>query len=319
MDFAPGLNSAAMRFAMPLFRIETVDGATMDVRSVEIASDVTRGVGGLMFGEGRFVIAAIEARDGNSGQTLRIDQIRAEGGSAETGGNVTLTARYSVQVLDVNGENYAPSVIGMRFERLPAEPLAALSGKMESIQRQRPSEEQMQFMLISAMAEALPALLANDPLFALEPVNITTPQGGIDARFSVTTRGVTGSDIAALGGLLNKVTAEAELRIPEALVRDMLVKQALLAGQRQQLPGTVPPADDGEPAAEPPSQEELQKTAEQQAEQQIDTALQQSFAVREGQHLATVARLERGQLTVNGKSFPLGGMMGQPGVVPGMP
>jgi uncharacterized protein YdgA (DUF945 family) len=95
---------------------------------------------------------------------------------------------------------------------------------------------------------------------------------------------------------MEKLAAEASLRIPEKLFRRLLGQQIRLQiAQLQQ----------AEKISTDLTAEQLDKLVADQVDGQLQQLVRQGVLERDGEYLATVARFSDGLLTVNGKTIPL--------------
>jgi uncharacterized protein YdgA (DUF945 family) len=147
-------------------------------------------------------------------------------------------------------------------------------------------------------------LLAGNPEFRLDPLQVNTPDGLIEGSFLAKLDGVRGEDFQQPQRLLDKTTAQARLRLPEVLlqgvIRDWARRQFEAIASSTRPEGVA--EDEATPALDP---QELDRQAETMAQQQLEALVQQQLVVRQGDAIVTVARYGGGLLTVNGKTVAL--------------
>ncbi|MEJ2529594.1 MAG: DUF945 family protein, partial [Gammaproteobacteria bacterium] len=117
---------------------------------------------------------------------------------------------------------------------------------------------------------------------------------------SVAAVGLEWSKVGDIRALLDKLDANASIRIPEKLLQSMLAAQA-----RQSLIQHIEMRKNAGESVEMPSEEELQKLGQEMVKQRLDDMLRQGILVRDGDYLTSSAQLAAGLLSVNGKTIPL--------------
>jgi uncharacterized protein YdgA (DUF945 family) len=294
-----------MDLAMPRFTMGGDQGQQFLVESVALDSRSKEGLAGLMLGQGEFTVEHIAVTDPNDVAVVDINSFKVTAESKEDGTNILFSIVYALDSVTVNEQRYGPAEIHISAENLAADVLAKMQQEIEEINRQKLPESQRGMALMGTLLNSGAGLLKNDPLLAIDRLQVETPEGTVQGEFSVQSRGLSMEEISNVAVALNKLEVEASVRMPESLFLALFESQARgeirsRIALRQQLGEEV----------EAPSPEEVATISRSMAEQKLNGLVQQQLLVRDGKYLASVGGLSGGLLTVNGKTVAL--PMGQP-------
>jgi hypothetical protein len=154
--------------------------------------------------------------------------------------------------------------------------------------------------LMGALMGAGADLLRNDPVLAVDPLQVETPAGTIQGKFSIQSRGLKWEEVTNAPVALNKLEVEASLRMPETLFVSLFERQA-----RTEIRNRIALRRQLGEEVEEPSPEQFEEFVKKMATEKLNSLIQQEFLVRDGDYLATVGSLSGGLLTVNGKTIAL--------------
>ena len=238
--------------------------------------------------------------DPDSGEQVELENFTVEVDSSEQGELISGLATYRLERVSAGGQSYGPGQVGLEVSQLSAAAIVQLQESMEQIQRQPLDDEQRGIAIMGTLMGLGPQLLSSDPGFAIRELRVATPSGEVTGGFSVRPVGLRWSEIGNIGVVLDKLTAEFSLRVPEALfeqlqrqqIRMALVAELARLAQQGQQPPELDPV-------------QLQLLVEQQAQERLAQWLEQGVVERVGSDITTQANLASGLLTVNGKAFPL--------------
>ena len=239
-------------------------------------------------------------RDAERSEQLIVDELAVSVDSAEEAELVSAVASYRMQRIEVGGEVYGPGELRVELKQLSGPALGRLQQNIAQLKNQTMSDAQRSMALLSLMLELGSELLKNNPSITIKPLHLVTPDGTVAGEFSLRGDGLTMADISNIPALAGKLVADLSLRVPEKLLRSMLVQQVGKELERQIAALVAQGAD-----APELDQDQLHLLAEQQVDQQLNHWLSQQVIERDGADLATVASLSSGLLTVNGKTVPL--------------
>jgi uncharacterized protein YdgA (DUF945 family) len=303
--FDPAFERVRAALVMPRLEADDGVGGGVTITNLQIDTDARSGPSGLMLGEGRFDVGTvtIKASDPALGVTLEGLDMRVR--SEAEGQNVNLGASYAFERLRMDdGTVYGPAQLGIRVAGLPAAVLARIQEKLRALRDPGLTEEERMAGFNDVLAADGAQLLAGNPEFRLDPLQVNTPDGLIEGSFLAKLDGVRGEDFQQPQRLLDKTTAQARLRLPEVLlqgvIRDWARRQFEAIASSTRPEGVA--EDEATPALDP---QELDRQAETMAQQQLEALVQQQLVVRQGDAIVTVARYGGGLLTVNGKTVAL--------------
>lgn len=296
MRFGAGLGSVAGEYELPSFELATETGTVVSVHGLRSESSGSRGVGGLFLGRGSVEIEHIRVR-GPDGETS-ISGLSAELESVPRGALIDFRIDYGADRLTVAGRSYDSARLVLAVSGLPAEGLAQLRRATADTRIAPMSETQQQPSTGLLLARFLPLLLARDPRIALERLEVTTPDGKIEANLSLGIRGMTRDVIESPGAWLFHLEGEGELHIPRSALLKLLTQwygDRALDELRKRDPALsqIP--------------EGLELDIADAASNQLDTLLRDGWAIERSGQVHTNLHLANAMLTINGKTFPLAG------------
>ena len=274
-------------------------GNLVDIGPTSLVSRSWVGPSGLTLGSGKFELQRL-AMNFPTSPPVSLTGLRADIDSSEQQQRVAGSATYQLQTAEIDGESYGPATLQFEFDNFSAPVLLRMQQELEELNRQSLSEQQQGIAMMSILISHVSQLLEHDPGVALRKLHLVTPQGVLEGHVALQSKGLKWEEISDPQKLLEKLSADLSLRIPEQMLRLILEQQAVaqIAQQVQQTQSLG-----GE--AELPDAESLQAMAETIANQQLEMLLAQGVIERDGEVIATVAVLSEGLMTVNGKSIPL--------------
>jgi uncharacterized protein YdgA (DUF945 family) len=280
--------------------IHGTGNSLIEIGPLTLDSRSWAGPAGLTLGNANFQLQRLLFNNPSAGGQVLLTGLGAEMESSDQEQMVGGSATYRLETAQIGGVNYGPALLQFEFSNFSAPVVARMQQQLEEMNNQNLSGQQQSMVVMSVLADNISQLLKHDPRVALRELRLVTPDGVVEGRVSLQSKGLLWEEIGQPGKLLDKLAADMSLRIPERLLRLLLQQQAMqqIAQQYQQrsdLGGEV----------QLPDAEELQAVAETLASQQLDTLLTQGLLERDGDRIGTVAVLADGLLTINGKSVPL--------------
>lgn len=300
MQFDAGLEQMSAQFEMPVLTFEQANGSQLKLQGVRLDSHSYKDVSGLMLGSGQFQVERFDLEDTAKGGRMQIRELSVDAESSNREQGVGAHIRYSLQELVLDDKSYGPAELKLGLDNLPAPALLQIQQSVEEINAQQLSEQQKGAALMSVLMGNAPQLLKGDPRLSIDPLRVETPDGLIEGRLSLQSRGLQWQDLGKASVVLGKLAGEGFLRMPETLFRG-LMKQKLRADLLRQFKQRRL-ADPDQPM---PDEAQLEQLVERLSEQQFSLLLGQEILVREGGAVLTEATLADGLLSVNGKTLPL--------------
>ena len=174
---------------------------------------------------------------------------------------------------------------------------ARIQESLKEIKKNQEPPEQKGLAIMGTLMSVLPAMLEHNPEFAIDKLQVSTPQGDVKLNFTLRAQDMKVTDVSMPQSMLQKLVADARLEVPETLVRDALKQVAL----QQQLAGLQNQADQEEPI----DFEKINENADRQVNSQIEIAINQGFIEKKEGSLVSVASMKAVLLSVYGKPIPL--------------
>lgn len=299
MHFDAAFKRVDARFTLPMLQLAQEAGQRLEIEGVVVNSQARPDSSGLMLGSGRFEIGRIGVQ-GENDTRLDIRQLAIDAESNATESAVTASVRYRLESANVNGASYGPADIQLGVGNLPPRALLEVQQAMDQINAKQLSDEEKGRAILGVLMDNAPALLKGDPIITIDKLSIQTPDGLVSGNLSLQSVGLELQEIGNGPAVLNRLVADASLRIPRRLV-NLLVRQKMEADLLRQFEQRRLV----DPTSELPTAEQLSEMVDTLAERQLGLLLDQEILVAEDDMLATRATLSGGLLNVNGKTLPL--------------
>jgi uncharacterized protein YdgA (DUF945 family) len=277
-------------------RVYSPGSGRLEVGKLQLLSESARSVNDLMLGGGDMSVEYFRVMDESSQFSVVLDNLELSASSSVDGGNVNMAASYSFDQLLAAGERFGPAELEMEIVSISAEVMARFQESVREMQQQQLPPQQQGLAMMGVMMSALPAFLEQNPAFRINKFEMLTPQGQVSATFSLAAEDMKVTDVSAAPLLIQKLVGDASIRVPEPLV-----KQMLIAISFQQAMNTLQNSEN----AEEVDMAALQSNIEQLTTEQIEMVIRQGFVERKGNMLVSKANLKAGLLSVNGKMIPL--------------
>lgn len=302
LEIAPGRGEVRFgpRLASGWFELPAVDMAAdgdvrIALRGLRTEGSGTRWIDELFTGTGSLRLGELRVQAPDAELLASGIAITAE--NVPDGGFMNARVEYRVEGLEVNGAQYAPSVLAISVSRLPAEELASLQQALREVTAKPVTGPMAELVLWAILASHLPPLLASDPGLALDRLEVTTPQGQVEGHLALATRGLTHEILERPGAWIGHLVGEAELSLPRTLLIEALAnrqRQEALAELRQR-------AGEGATLSAP-----IEGEIAQAAQERLAGLVRDGWVVEREGRAMTAIKLADALLTVNGKPMPLG-------------
>lgn len=300
LTFSSDLDQADIHLNMNGLKLIEDDAKLLEIGRVELNSRSRLDASGLMLGGGQFEIAHLDIQDAGTGTRIRLDGIGIEVESSAEGGNVSGFALYRLESASMGDQVYGPARLKVAIDHISGKLMAKLQESLQQINTKQLSKVEKQMAVMSVLMESGPEFLKSDPRLAVEQLRVKTPDGIVEARFSIQSVGLEWKQVGDISAVLGKLVVEGSLRMPETLFRQLFIQQA----ERQITQQLAQRRQAGE-SFDAPDKQQLSRMAETAANQQLEQWLLQEMLVRDGGDITTKASLSDGLLTVNGKMLPI--------------
>lgn len=300
LNISAGFDQVDSRIESPGASLAGDPFEQLDIGEFTLDTQTARGAAGLMLGDIKMAVSHLRMAAGGLPGAVNIDQLYAEGSSSAEGELVSGTVRYRIGSLKVGQQEYKEGEIQLSAGNLAAPVLAQIQKGLDEIQMQRIDPQMQGAAIMSTLITQLPLLLQHDPVLAIDSLRIDTPEGRVEGRFKVQSRDLRWDDLQGSMAFLQKLEADAQLKLPETLFRQL----SRLSTERDINREIQLRRDLGEEVAVPPDAE-LNRMIDNVIEQQIAALLGQKLIVRDGGRLVSTANFQQGRLTVNGERMEL--------------
>ncbi len=298
--FDIGFTQLDMNLDIPEIWVGGTDGESLRITKITLGSNSKQGLSNLRLGSGTLGIRQIDFVNPKNDLEVKIDAISLYGDSKGDGDNIVFSANYSVNALAVNDAHYGPAELSIEIGNIPAAVVAKLQQGIQEVRGKKLPQDQQAMAMMALLMGAAPDILKADPKLEIKRLFVKTPYGDIDGNLSVATDGLEWGEVGNIRALLNKLNADASIRLPEKLLQSMLEAQA-----RQSVVQHIEMRKNAGESVDMPSEEELQNMGQEMVKQRLDDLLRQGILVRDGDYLTSSAQLAVGLLSVNGKTIPL--------------
>ena len=287
---AAGQAGADGYLALPLLRLRGNEGESVELAGLRLDGGMRRSASGLALGEWRMAVEALGGRQ--AGTELRLAGLEVVARSDEKEGLVGGSADYRLRQFTTDGVTYGPMELRVAVSRLPAEALARIQQAMDDVGAT--SDELRAQAAGLALLSNADALLAQDPVVALERLQVDTPEGRVEGQLELRSVGLRLAQIKDATSALRRVEGKASLRVPEVLLTRFLAQDAAMRL-----------AAASEEAGEAVDEAAVEASAAEAAREAVAGLVGQELLVRDGGQLAATAQWRNGLLTVNGKTVPV--------------
>ena len=279
-------------------RLSSPGQGELRLGQIQVESDSSRGIAGLMLGKGSFEIEQIAMHDWQRDFGLDVRNIAISAQTFAEAENINILASYSVAAIDIDKQRFGPAQLEIELTSISAEAMARIQENIQEMQRQQVPPQQQGMAIMGVFMSVMPSLLEQNPGMSLKKFELNTPQGMIQASLSLKVDDMSITDMGVSDKFLQKLVGDASLQIPESVLRQLMANST-----RQQIQIELSKEQD-EPV-EMPAPEAIEQFVEQQVSAQLESLIGQGLLERKGLDLVTVASLKAGLLSVNGKMIPL--------------
>jgi uncharacterized protein YdgA (DUF945 family) len=302
VNFTADLKGLTGSLSMPGLEIvgEDLDLRVEDVRSTFNSHE---GVDGLWLGEASFDVAGLEFADTRESEpnAFLIQGFSVNTSSKASGDNINCLVAVRTDQLQFDETQYGPGAFEMEFLNLDAASLARLEETVREQQAQPPqqSAEEAQIMLLARYLEILPGLLKNSPEIEVRQLDVKTSLGDFTGKAKLAFDGRKLESTQSLLALASAITAEAEFKVGERLLRrvatDMMGDKIAAEWQEQE--------------EEAPSDDEIDDIVSARIDQQLEALMEQNILVKENEDYRASASYKAGQIVLNGRPLSLQNLM----------
>lgn len=273
---------------------------------------VTLSDSGLWLGKGDFSFPSMEVTQ-NGKKKIELVDLKGDSKASVADGLFKQVTQISMNKLSIDNQNYGPANLNISIRKLDANVLAEINKEVSKINDADDKERQR--MMFSLLPKLM-ALVAKGAELEISDVYFVMPQGKVEANAKVS---MPEGQVQNPMMLMQKITANALVKVPKALVKDALstvlskkmqskkMMQQVLAEQMQHQNQSSPSdATTTTPSTTTPVQltpEQMQTQVTTKVDQQLASLVQAGVLVEEGDYYRVKFDFNNAQLTVNGKPF----------------
>jgi len=302
VNFTADLKGFTGSLSVPGLEAVGKDGA-LKIREVKSAYNFHEGISGLSLGEASFDLAGLEFAEKKETEShaFLIRGLNAKTSNKESGDNINFLIAVRTDQVQLDEMQYGPGVFEMEFRNLDAASLVKLQQTVRELQTQaaQQSSEQMQMMMLAKYGEILPGLLKKSPELEVTQLNIKSTDGDFTGKAKIAFDGTKSEAAQNLLTLANAITAQAEFKVAERLLRRVVsntMKDKIIADRKEQ-EGVAP------------SDKEIDAIASPMIDEQLNTLMEQNILIKENGNYQVSASYKAGEIVLNGRSLSLQNLM----------
>ena len=295
--FEPGFSTSDAWFDLPALTVDSEQGAQLRLRGLRGKHAGSRWLGGLFVGEGGLTLEALAVR-GPAGE-IEVEGLSLDLKSSVPDGKLLdMHLEYRFDALRGMGADYTDARLALSLERLPGEEILALQQAMGEVTADAAAGSMAGLAVAAVLASHLPELLAQDPRLGLDSLEVTTPEGRIEANLWLGVKGLTREAMERPGAWLGHLVGAGELGMPRTsllrLMEQWQRSQALdVLRQRDPEAQQIPP--------------EFESQIQAAAREQVTDLVHAGWVSERSGRVLTSLELADSLITVNGKTLPLSG------------
>lgn len=282
-----------------------VDGFVLsraDARTLtfdKIASDfhMRRAENGLYLGNANFSVGSLDFIDKEK-KIFEVKDFRFNSDNAIEDKLFHVDFKASLESMMLNEETYGPGNVEFSLRNLDAEVLADINEQLKTMQQGADTTHQKDML---SLLPKLPKLFNKGAEFVISRCTFKVPTGEIDGKLRIA---LPKGDSSNPFELIQKIEGQAKLKMPKALVKQLVLEFVAQRPEGQPLIAAKPAPSTTTPPT-PTATTTPQQSAEIRADKEIEAMEQKALLVGEGTDYVTELKWEQGKLTVNGKPYPL--------------
>lgn len=295
IDYAGDYNRYQVDGLLPGILLDAASKGSIGIGRIGLHTESQRGVAGLMLGKGQATLASLTVKateptpfQGGVQQLRYAYQTQARGDFLDSEVQLDLAS------LQLGRQPYGPAAMVFVARHLHAPTVARLEQMLSTLQRQGLSSAEGENQAFAQFRRTGLPLLRHDPELELRKFDLRLPEGEVKLRGRLALKGFEDADIDQPLKLLDKISADADLKLPKKVVETyvrLLVRNILIERSGSELTEE--------------QVENIDSLAQQLVEGQIANLIDQQLIRNEGGVLATTAAWRQGRLAVNGIDVPL--------------
>lgn len=285
--------------------------ASLRLGEVKAAFATKEGISGLWLGDASGSLATLEfsLQQDTGLQSFLLQGFNASTATTASGDTLNSQVAIRTELVKVDGTQYGPGVFEMELRNLDAPSLAKLQQSLreQPIKPGQQPAEAAQMKTLATLMEILPGLLKKSPEIEIKQLDLKTSRGDFTGKARVGFDGTKAGSIQNLTALATALTAQAEVKIGEDLLRHALT--AMLQGDvaaevEEQEEETSDEESEGLERAVP-TEEEIRALVAKRVDEQLASLTAQNLLVKEDGTYGSSARYEGGQMILNGRPLSL--------------
>lgn len=303
-DFRKG----SMTLDIPELSFHAVSGNSLEFNSANVTSSYQIGPDGLSFDGGAIKVSQINLTGDNQASSAVLEQPSLELSIMEESEHIDIAIEYFHQSLISNNSTFGPAKLRVGLDNLSRKALEGIGQGIDQLFTKRQVDNSKESLLLATLLITSGVeLLKYSPAVAIEQLHLETPNGVVEGDVSLQLNGTNLSRTIHSSDILNRLTANGSLRIPEQSLLNIMEKAALREIKQQ----FEQRRSDGE-EIEQPDEITLEALSIAGAKARLDHLLEQQLLVRNGKSITTRVKLKNGLLMANGIQVPLGTSAAEP-------
>lgn len=302
ITFGADFSKGSVALDIPEITFNAVSGNSLKFDSVNATSSYQIGPDGLSFDGGAIKVNQINLTGNNQGSPAVLEQPSLELSIIEESEHIDIAIEYLHQSLISNNSTYGPAKLRVELENLSKKALEGIGQGFDQLLTKRQVDNSKESLLLATLLITSGVeLLKYSPAVAIDQLHLETPNGVIDGDVSLKLTGTNLPRTVRSSDLLNRLTANGSLRIPEQSLLNIMEKVTLREIKKQ----FEQRRSNGE-EIEQPDEVTLEALSIAGAKARLDHLLQQQLLVRNGKSITIRVKLKNGLLMANGVQVLLG-------------
>ena len=264
----------------------------LNVDNIQVKYNAQKSTSGLLLGDGvfsfqRFFVGA------ESKPLFAINKMLISGELKEEGQYTAINVKYKIADIKATDETYSNIILDIDLHNIMSSAVLALQKGISDIQKSHRNEQEAGMAMLGLYMQEIPKIMQADPGLSIKKLSVMTPEGALTGKLNIDTLGLKIMDImGGAGAILQKITADGEFSMPEALLIRLYKLQI-----------TSKMAKTGKKISDL-DEKEVNNTIQQH----INSLIDRQFMIRQGDMLQSTIKIINGEVTINGQIMSLSAM-----------
>jgi uncharacterized protein YdgA (DUF945 family) len=298
VTFTADLTGFTGALSVPGLKVAAED-INLSIEEVKSTFDSHQGISGLALGDVSCEIARLDIAAKKEAEPLAalVRAFTLRSSSKVFGEDINWLTVLTTDQIKIDEDQYGPGIFEMELRNLDAASLAKLQqfAREQETQPLRQSREAVQMAILARLGEILPGMLRKSPEMEVRQLDLKTTLGDFSGKAKIAFDGAQMGSSQTLLALAKALSAEAEFKVGERLLRHVLLNMTKkkIIEQNKEQQGAFPDGQDSDAIA----------SAEVDA--QLETLTTQNLLVRDNSVYRFSASYKSGQIVLNGRPLSL--------------